>query len=39
MNLSRSLAFLFFVDSVAGWGLELFIRRFFSLPNPAQALR
>lgn len=34
MNLSLSLAFLFFVGSVAGWVLELFFRRFFSSANP-----
>lgn len=34
MNWFLSLAFLFFIGSVAGWILELFFRRFFSSANP-----
>ncbi len=34
MSTFLSLAFLFFVGSVAGWGIELVFRRFFSSENP-----
>lgn len=34
MNLLLTLAFLFFIGSVAGWVLEVFFRRFFSSANP-----
>ena len=34
MNLFLVLAFLFFVGSVMGWGLEVVFRRFFSSANP-----
>ena len=34
MNLSLTLAFLFFLGSVLGWVLELFFRRFLSRNNP-----
>jgi len=34
MSLFLILAFLFFIGSVGGWGLEVFYRRFFSDANP-----
>ena len=34
MNLFLALAFLFFIGSVAGWGIEVLFRRFFSNKNP-----
>ncbi len=34
MNLFLTLAFLFFIGSVAGWVLEVFYRRFISSANP-----
>lgn len=34
MNILLVLAFLFFIGSVIGWGMELFFRRFFSKSNP-----
>lgn len=34
MHLFVTLAFLFFVGSVAGWGMELLFRKFFSEANP-----
>lgn len=34
MNLFLTLAFLFFIGSLAGWVLELLFRRFFSSSNP-----
>lgn len=34
MNLFLTLAFLFFIGSVTGWGLEVVFRRFFSSSNP-----
>lgn len=34
MNLSLALAFLFFMGSISGWGIELIFRRFFSGANP-----
>lgn len=34
MSMFLTLAFLFFVGSVAGWVLELFFRRFLSDANP-----
>ena len=34
MNLFLSLAFLFFIGSIAGWVIELFFRRFISDANP-----
>ena len=36
MNLLLTLAFLFFIGSIAGWVLEVFFRRFFSSANPAR---
>ena len=34
MSIFLTLAFLFFMGSVLGWVLELFLRRFFSRANP-----
>lgn len=34
MSLFLELAFIFFIGSVAGWGLEVFFRRFISHANP-----
>ncbi|MCD8358207.1 MAG: putative ABC transporter permease [Oscillospiraceae bacterium] len=34
MNLGLSLAYLFFLGSLLGWGLELVFRKFFSSANP-----
>lgn len=34
MSIFLTLAFLFFVGSVAGWGLEVLFRRFISAANP-----
>lgn len=34
MGLFLTLAFLFFLGSVAGWGMEVVFRRFFSSSNP-----
>lgn len=34
MNLFLGLAFLFFIGSMAGWGIEVVFRRFFSSANP-----
>lgn len=34
MSLFLALAFLFFIGSVFGWGLEVFFRRFISSANP-----
>lgn len=34
MNFFLILAFLFFIGSVSGWGLEVLFRRFFSAANP-----
>ena len=34
MNMFLELAFLFFVGSVAGWGLEVLFRKFLSSANP-----
>ncbi len=34
MNLFLILAFLFWIGSVAGWGMEVVFRRFFSSSNP-----
>lgn len=36
MNLFLTLAFLFFIGSVIGWGMEVFFRRYFSRSNPAR---
>ena len=30
MNLFLTIAFLFFIGSMAGWGIEVVFRRFFS---------
>ena len=34
MNLFLTIAFLFFIGSMAGWGIEVVFRRFFSSANP-----
>lgn len=34
MNVFLILAFLFFIGSVSGWGLEVFFRRYFASDNP-----
>ena len=34
MDILLQLAFLFFIGSVLGWGIEVFYRRFFSANNP-----
>ena len=34
MSIFLTLAFLFFIGSILGWGLEVFYRRFFSKANP-----
>lgn len=34
MNILLKLAYLFFVGSVLGWGIEVIFRRFFSAANP-----
>lgn len=36
MDILLKLAFLFFIGSIAGWGLEVLYRRFFSAANPAR---
>lgn len=34
MNLFLTIAFLFFIGSMAGWVIEVVFRRFFSSANP-----
>ena len=34
MSLFLTIAFLFFIGSMAGWGIEVVFRRFFSSANP-----
>ncbi|MDE7431059.1 MAG: putative ABC transporter permease, partial [Lachnospiraceae bacterium] len=34
INIFLELAFLFFMGSLSGWGLEVIFRRFFSDANP-----
>lgn len=34
MNFFLTLAFLFFIGSTIGWGIEVIFRRFFSSANP-----
>ena len=34
MNILLKLAFLFFIGSLSGWGIEVLYRRFFSGANP-----
>ena len=34
MSIFLTLAFLFFIGAILGWGLEVFYRRFFSKANP-----
>lgn len=36
MSIFLVIAFLFYVGSLVGWGLELFYRRFFSKANPSR---
>ena len=34
MSFFLTIAFLFFIGSIAGWGIEVVFRRFFSSANP-----
>ena len=34
MNIFLTLAFLFYIGSLVGWGIEVIFRRFFSSANP-----